>query len=66
VSGPRDVEVARAKAALAEAREQLAAAIVGMREDVVESADWREWVRERPLASVAAAFLLGVALGGRT
>jgi len=46
-------------------REELAASIVLLRQDLAQAADWRTWVRRRPLAWVGAAFLAGFVLGTR-
>lgn len=46
-------------------REQLTRSLVALRNSVADAADWRTWVRRRPLAFVAGAFAVGIIVGAR-
>jgi len=60
-----DPDVERMERAVARARVRVAGNLLALRREVARRTDWREWVRERPLPFVAAAFAVGVLLGSR-
>ncbi|WP_257455929.1 DUF3618 domain-containing protein [Archangium lipolyticum] len=51
------------RAEIARTRAELALSVSELREEVARRADWREWVRQRPLACVGAAFFIGFLIG---
>jgi hypothetical protein len=61
----RSPELAQAEADVERARERVAASVMALRNEVVRRVDWREWVRQRPAAFVAGAFILGFLWGRR-
>jgi hypothetical protein len=56
-------EMARAEAELVHARERLALSMGKLEREVKRTLDWREWVRRRPVPTLALAFGLGFLLG---
>jgi hypothetical protein len=64
-SAERDPELARAEAEIARTRARVASSLVALRREMARRADWREWVRRRPLPFMAGALLLGALLGSR-
>ncbi|HLL01201.1 MAG TPA: DUF3618 domain-containing protein [Myxococcaceae bacterium] len=46
-------------------RAELATSVYALRTEVAQAADWRQWVRNRPLACVGAAFMIGFVIGSR-
>lgn len=58
-------ELARSGVALERAREQVVHSVQALREEVVRTTDWREWVRRRPGAVLGAAFVVGFFIGKR-
>jgi ElaB/YqjD/DUF883 family membrane-anchored ribosome-binding protein len=61
----RDPALVRAEAEIAQTREQVARSLIELQRGIARAADWREWIRRKPLAAVAVAFGLGVLLGRR-
>ena len=59
----RDPEIARAEAEIARAREAVTAKLMALQRELTRTFEWREWIRERPMVAVAAAFGVGVLLG---
>ncbi|QRN94128.1 DUF3618 domain-containing protein [Archangium violaceum] len=60
-SSPPTSEQIRAE--IARTRAELVHSVSELREEVARRADWREWVRSRPLACVGAAFFIGFLIG---
>ena len=60
----RDPEIARAEAELARTRETVALSVAALQREVSRTLDWRGWVQQKPLFSVALAFCVGALLGG--
>ncbi len=56
---------AAVRAEIERTRAELATSVTALREQVSQAADWREWVRKRPLIAVGAAFMIGFLLGQR-
>lgn len=56
---------AELRAEIERTRADLMISVTALREEVAARADWREWVRRRPLVSVGLAFTLGYLLGER-
>lgn len=48
---------------IARTREELARSLVDLQQSVAEAADWRVWVKRRPLALSATVFGAGVVAG---
>ncbi|MES1204472.1 MAG: hypothetical protein ABUS79_00920 [Pseudomonadota bacterium] len=61
----RDARFADAEAEIAETRERLALSVTALEREISRAVDWREWIRRRPVASVALAFGVGWFLGRR-
>jgi hypothetical protein len=61
----RSPELARAEADVERARERVAQSVMALRDEVARRTDWRQWIRRRPTAFLAAAFLAGFFLGRR-
>ena len=59
----RDPEILRAEAEIARAREAVTEKLMALQHELTRTFDWREWIRERPMVAVAAAFGVGVLLG---
>ena len=53
------------RAEIQKARAQIALSAQQLRHEVARRTDWRELVRQRPVACLAGAFVLGVWLGSR-
>jgi hypothetical protein len=64
-SDARDPDVARVEAEIARTRARVASNMLALRREVVRRADWREWVRRRPIPFIAGAFVVGLLLGRR-
>ena len=60
-----DAGVARAVAALEEARDRFSLSVSALERGVARSVDWRAWVGRRPGTALAIAFGLGIFLGRR-
>lgn len=60
---PRSPAALRAE--IERTRAELATSVTELREQVSLAADWREWVRKRPLLTLGAAFMIGFMLGQR-
>jgi hypothetical protein len=58
-----NVEIERAEAEIARARESVAESITALERQISSTLDWREWVRRRPILAVAGAFAAGALLG---
>ena len=58
-----DPEIVRAEAEIARAREAVTAKLMALQRELTRTFEWREWIRERPMVAVAAAFGVGVLLG---
>jgi len=56
---------AELRAEIERTRADLITSVSALREEVAARADWREWVRRRPLMSVGIAFTVGYLLGER-
>jgi ElaB/YqjD/DUF883 family membrane-anchored ribosome-binding protein len=56
---------AAVRAEIERTRAELATSVTALREQVSQAADWREWVRKRPLLTIGAAFMIGFLLGQR-
>jgi hypothetical protein len=63
-AAPRDPEIERAEAEIARTREEVAASVAALQQEVSRRLDWREWIGRRPLVAVALAFGAGALLGG--
>jgi hypothetical protein len=61
----RSPELARVEADIERTRERVATSVMALREEVARQTDWREWVRRRPGAFLAGAFVVGFMLGQR-
>ena len=59
----RDPEIARAEADIARAREAVTAKLMALQRELTHTFEWREWIRERPMVALAAAFGVGALLG---
>ncbi len=59
----RDPEIVRAEAEIARARHAVTLNLAKLQRELGRVVDWREWVRQRPMVAVAAAFGIGVLLG---
>jgi ElaB/YqjD/DUF883 family membrane-anchored ribosome-binding protein len=59
----RDPEIQHAQAEVARAREAVAGHLMDLQQQLSRAFDWREWIRQRPMTALAAAFGLGVLLG---
>jgi len=59
----RDPEILRAEAEIARARAAVTEKLMALQRELTRTFDWREWIRERPMTAVAAAFGVGVLLG---
>jgi ElaB/YqjD/DUF883 family membrane-anchored ribosome-binding protein len=53
------------RAEIERTREEFATSVSALREEVAQAADWRGWVRKRPLLCIGAAFMVGFLLGRR-
>jgi hypothetical protein len=62
-SAERTPEAVRAE--IERARAELVFSASVLRDEMVQRADWRGWVRRRPLAWMGAAFAVGFLLGER-
>jgi ElaB/YqjD/DUF883 family membrane-anchored ribosome-binding protein len=62
----RSPELLRAEADIARTRERVSQSVMALRQAVAKSADWREWVRNRPGLFIAAAFGVGLIWGHRS
>jgi ElaB/YqjD/DUF883 family membrane-anchored ribosome-binding protein len=51
------------RAEIERTRAELIHSVGELREEVARRIDWREWVRERPLTCVGAAFFIGFVIG---
>ena len=60
-----ETEAAHAHAEIEKARQQVAASVVALRGELASTTDWRQWVRRRPLALIAGAFVVGFLFGSR-
>lgn len=58
-------ELARTEVELVLAREHVVHSVQALREEVVRTTDWREWVRRKPGTLLAAAFAVGFLVGKR-
>lgn len=56
---------AELRAEIERTRADLVTSVSALREEVVARADWRAWVRRRPLLCVGIAFTVGFLLGER-
>jgi ElaB/YqjD/DUF883 family membrane-anchored ribosome-binding protein len=56
---------AELRAEIERTRAELVTSVSALREEVAARADWREWVRRRPLTCVGIAFAVGYLLGER-
>lgn len=57
------LETQRARAEVERTREQLSRSMLALRGAMVRRAEWREWVRRRPVLFFAAALTLGFVFG---
>ncbi len=62
---PAERDAAAIRADIDRARAEIAHGVDVIREQVRERADWRTWVRERPLPVLGAAFAVGFFFGWR-
>ena len=60
-AGPQTSEQIRAE--LERTRAELVLSVGELRQEVARRTDWRQWVRERPLTCLGAAFFVGFLLG---
>jgi ElaB/YqjD/DUF883 family membrane-anchored ribosome-binding protein len=60
---PRSPAALRAE--IERTRAELATSVTELREQVSQAADWREWVRKRPVLTLGTAFMIGFLLGQR-
>jgi ElaB/YqjD/DUF883 family membrane-anchored ribosome-binding protein len=56
-------EPAEVQAEIERTRERIASSVFALRERVSSAADWREWVRRRPLIALGLAVAAGMWLG---
>jgi Flp pilus assembly protein TadD len=61
----RNPELARVEADIERTRERVATSVMALRQEVARQTDWRQWVRRRPGAFLAGAFVVGFILGQR-
>jgi hypothetical protein len=61
----RDRTPEEVRAEIERTRSQLALTAQALRSEVEIRLDWREWVRRKPWAMVAGAFMVGFVLGNR-
>ena len=59
----RDPEIVRAEAEIARAREAVATKLLALQRELTRTFEWREWIRERPMVALAAAFGVCALLG---
>ena len=60
---PRNPAALRAE--IERTRAELATSVTALRQEVAQVADWREWVRKRPMLAVGAAFMIGFVIAHR-
>jgi ElaB/YqjD/DUF883 family membrane-anchored ribosome-binding protein len=60
---PRSPAALRAE--IERTRAELATSVTALKQEVAQAADWREWVRKRPLLAVGAALTLGFVIAYR-
>ena len=60
---PRNPAALRAE--IERTRAELATSVTALKQEVAQAADWREWVRKRPMLAVGAAFALGFVIAYR-
>jgi ElaB/YqjD/DUF883 family membrane-anchored ribosome-binding protein len=60
---PRSPAALRAE--IERTRAELATTVTALRQEVAQAADWRGWVRKRPLLAVGAAFMVGFLIAHR-
>jgi len=60
---PRSPAALRAE--IERTRAELATTVTALRQEVAQAADWREWVRKRPLLAVGTAFAIGFLIAHR-
>ncbi len=60
---PRDPSEIQAD--IERAREEITQSVLALRERVSRAADWREWIRRRPVVLVIAALAIGAFVGLR-
>jgi hypothetical protein len=58
-----DGQVAAIEADLERARDRVAASVRALGQEVARRSDWREWLREYPLAVLTGAAVLGFVMG---
>lgn len=51
------------RAEIERTRAELALSVGELRQEVARATDWRQWVRERPLTCLGAAFFVGFLIG---
>jgi len=63
VTQEQETEILRAEAEIVRARQAVTEKLMALQRELKRTFDWREWIRERPLTAMAAAFGVGVLLG---
>jgi ElaB/YqjD/DUF883 family membrane-anchored ribosome-binding protein len=64
-NGSRDLALVRAEAEVSSSRDQVARSVLELQRELARVADWREWIRRKPVLAVGLAFGLGFLLGRR-
>jgi hypothetical protein len=62
-AGRARAEIEAAQAAIERSRARIAASLNALRDEVANRADWRAWVRSRPLPIVLGALVVGYLWG---
>jgi hypothetical protein len=64
-NGVRALALVRAEAEVSSTRDQVARSVLELQRELARAADWREWIRRKPVLAMSVAFGLGYLLGRR-